>query len=173
MKRFYRALSYLILVALFIAPVAYSQSTSRGVTTWHADENFIVDVQNEFNTILGLINGPHPVAVPYNFIAIPAATVILRFVAPVDLTFPANLASGTPAPASVCNAKTASTGTAVFKIEVDDVQVASATFTASTGCTFSVQPAFVVPAGHTLEAVSPSSPDATLANIAITVGAYR
>jgi hypothetical protein len=173
MKRLYRATAWLILLALFLAPVVHSQSTSRGITTWHADENFAIDVQNEFNTILGLINGPHPVGIPYDFIGVPVGSVLLRFDAPAALTFPANLASGTAAPASVCNAKVASTGTAVFKIEVNGVQMASATFTASTACTFSTQASFTMNAGDVLEVVSPSSPDATLANVAITIGAYR
>jgi len=151
----------------------HAQSLSRGVTTWHADENFANSVTAEFNLILGIINGPHPVGIPYDFIAVPAATVVLRFAAPAALTFPANLAAGTSAPASVCNAKTASTGTAVFSIQKNDVQVATATFTASTSCTFSTQAAFTMNAGDTLSVVSPGSPDATLANVAITIGATR
>jgi len=173
MKRFYRILSYLILVALFAAP-ALSQDVSRGVTTWHADENFIIDVQNEFNVILGLINGPKPVGIPYDFIAVPAANVVLRFATPVALTFPANLAAGTPAPASVCNAKTVPTADTVFSIQRDDVQIATATFAAgSHGCTFSTQASFTMAATETLSIVSSGSPDATIANIAITIGAYR
>jgi hypothetical protein len=173
MKLLKHTLTY-VLTFLLVVATASAQNISRGVTTWHADENFVTDVQNQLTNILNILNSPKPVGLTFDFIGIPPTSTSLRFVAPTLINFPANLGSGTIAWASLCNAKTASTADTVFSITKNGVQIATATVPSGTKtCTFSTQAAFTLSAGDTLSVVSPASPDATLANIAFTLGASR
>lgn len=167
-----KRISAYVLTFLLIVATADAQNISRGVTTWHADENFVTDVQNQLTNILNILNSPKPVGITFNFIGVPPGSTSLRFVAPVLISLPANLGTGSIAWASVCNAKTAATSSATFLIQKNDSTVATAVIASQT-CAFSTQAAFTLSPGDTLEVVSPASPDATLANIAFTIGASR
>jgi hypothetical protein len=96
----------------------------------------------------------------------PAANeVVLRFVAPAaGTTLPSGLSDSRAA------AKVAATAEAVFPITHDGAQVGTMTFAAAaTVATFAMAANTVMGAGDMLEVVAPATPDATLADLGITL----
>ena len=92
-----------------------------------------------------------------------ASATVLSFVSVRSFTIPANFAD------SLATAAEASTGTATFDIRKNNISIGSVTFTASSTGVFSTMEAVAFTAGDTLKIVAPTSQDATLADIAITI----
>jgi hypothetical protein len=110
----------------------------------------------------------------FDFIGIPTASTQIKYVVLRTYTVPANFTTLGNASASLCSAGAASTGSAVFNIQHNGSNVATATFSPSSSiCTFSTQAGFTLVAGDTLGVISPASPDATLSNISISIGTVR
>jgi hypothetical protein len=110
----------------------------------------------------------------YDFIGTPTSSTTIKYVILRTFTVPANFAASGNAAASLCSASVAATGSAVFNIQHNGLTVATATFApSSTVCTFSTQASFSLIAGDTLSVVAPTSPDATLSDISITLGTIR
>jgi len=94
-----------------------------------------------------------------------ASEVLLRFVAPsTGTTFPAGLSD------SRAKAKVAATSSKVFSITEDGTQVGTMTFAVGgTVATFAMAANAALTEGQMLEVVSPAVPDATLADLGITL----
>lgn len=93
-----------------------------------------------------------------------ASQIVFRFIAVRALHFPASL-TGSQAKAGV-----AATGSTVFDIQKNGSSVGSITFSASgTTGAFSAASAISLAAGDVLSIVAPGTPDATLADISITL----
>ena len=94
-----------------------------------------------------------------------ASEVIARFIAPAaGTTFPSGLSD------SRMKAKVAATAQAVFTITHDGSSVGTITFAAAgTTGTFALGASIVLTAGQLLEVVAPGTPDATLADLAMTI----
>ena len=86
--------------------------------------------------------------------------VILRYPIPREVTFPASLTL------SLMIANTAATAETVFSLQKNDVEFGTATFAASgTSATFAAASDTTFSVGDILTIVSPSTPDATLADL--------
>lgn len=83
----------------------------------------------------------------------------------VAVIFPANFAS------SVAKALTAPTGSPVFSLQKNGVEFGTLTYSGGTGTFVSPETSFVP--GDVLTLVAPTSPDATIAHLAITLFAQR
>jgi hypothetical protein len=96
------------------------------------------------------------------FPGVPTASQVVTYVAAraitIDHTAPGNCAAGT-----------ASTGTATFNIKKNGSAAATAVFTASATGAYTISSDIVLAAGDILTFTSPASPDATLADIGITL----
>lgn len=93
-----------------------------------------------------------------------ASELLMHFVAVRSFTLPAALTG------SLLDANASATGSSVFSIKVNGVQIGTCTVAAAgaTG-TFAAAEATTVVAGDVLEIYAPSSQDATLADLAITL----
>lgn len=97
-----------------------------------------------------------------------ASAVVVRFVAVRAINF----ASGMALSKAIAN--TAATGSTTFSIKKNGTQFATFAFAASgTSATFTAASATAFAAGDVLTITAPASPDATLADIAITLAATR
>ena len=93
-----------------------------------------------------------------------ASQVDIRFTAGRAYTIPANLAG------SLVSAKTAATASAVWSLQKNGVTVATFTFAAGgTTATLSTQASIVFNVGDKLQTLSPSTVDATLADVDFTI----
>ena len=175
MKTPLRRLLATLAVLLLIPLLARAQISTNGVIVWEATQQWANDIQAQLTSLQTQISSPKPVGIVYNFIGVPAATTRLSFVAPTIISLPANFAAGSsPAWASLCTARVAATSSTTFTIDDNYSPVATLNFGSNaTTCTFSTQAAFSLAAGDTLTIISPASPDATLADIAITIGGSR
>ena len=98
-----------------------------------------------------------------------ADQVIMRFVSPVDLSFADDFAS------SRLDAETAATASTVFDVNVEGVTVGTITVAISgtTGTFVTTGGAVTVNAGEVIDITAPTTPDATLAGISITLKGLR
>ena len=110
----------------------------------------------------------------FNFISVPLSNLLVKYVALRTYTVPANFTAAGNAASSKCSANVAATGSAVFNIQHNGSNVATATFAPSgTTCSFSIQAGFTLIAGDTIGISAPSTVDATLSDISITLGTVR
>jgi hypothetical protein len=153
----------------------------RGASTWSA-ESLSAFLDESFSSVQGMIlrrgasvwaaeSPPLPYA---QFMpSAPAASAIARLSVTEASAFAANFSGSSGL------AKTASASTAITKVNVvhagATTQIGSVTFSASTTATFGTTggTAQSMAAGDLLEFVYPSSPDSTLADVAITLRATR
>lgn len=126
------------------------------------------EVWNKLNAINNAVFAAAPVDIGIWVVGLPSASEkILNFVSDRALTFPKNLAG------SVAKAQTASTGTAVWNINKNGGNVGTLTFTASATGVFAMASAMTLAIGDILNVVAPTSQDATLADISITLACTR
>lgn len=74
---------------------------------------------------------------------------------------------------SIAVARDASTGTAVYKIKKNDVEIGTITFTASDDGVFALASETTVSVGDRLSLIAPNPQDATLARVTISVVGFR
>lgn len=133
--------------------------------------NISIYINNAFQSY---IPSNQPADFGYNFIGIPAGSLIIKYVLLRTYTFPANFTASGNAAASLCSARVGATASTVFTILHNGTQVATATFAPSSAtCTFSTQSSFAGSSGDSIAIESPASADATLSDISITLGATR
>lgn len=97
-----------------------------------------------------------------------ASAILMRFVAVRAITFPSGMSL------SKAIANTAATASATFSIKKNGTSFATFAFSASgTSATFTAASATAFAAGDILTITAPASPDATLADLAITLAATR
>ena len=93
-----------------------------------------------------------------------ASSSLFRLVAPRAFTLPQNLTG------SIAKAGTAATGSTVFTLKKNGTQIGTMTFAASgTTATFSFASAASFTIGDIIDLVAPSTQDATLADISVTL----
>ena len=110
----------------------------------------------------------------FSFVGIPTSSLLVKYVALRTYTVPANFTAAGNAASSKCSANVAATGSAVFNIQHNGSNVATATFAPSgTTCSFSTQAGFTLIAGDTIGISAPRTVDATLSDISITLGMVR
>ena len=113
------------------------------------------------------------VTVPYdvtNFIngTLLSNETVMRVVAARSFAIPANFAG------SIAVATTAPAASSVFAVRKNGVQIASIAYSAgSTSGVFSSTPQITFNVGDQLSVTAPSTPDTTLASIAITIAGVR
>lgn len=145
---------------------------------WHA-----VSLNNELNDVFSSTQGKmlrrgasvwqaedDPLPVPTFMSGAPAASAVIRYIVTDAMTFPINFSD------SKGNAKTAPTADADIDVSINGVSVGTVHFAAaSNSATFSsvIASPTVAAVGTVIEFAFPASPDATMANIAITLRGVR
>jgi hypothetical protein len=123
------------------------------------------------STIL-LANQPADFA--FFFPGTPTASSIISFIVTRTYTLPASFLASGNAANSLCRATIAATDDTVFNLQRSGSNIATITFPAGMAtCNFSAVGPFTFSPGQVLTVEAPASPDATLANISITVSGVR
>lgn len=121
--------------------------------------------QSRANFTSGLAGGTTPYDVGVTYAGIPSSSlVILRLPLPRTVDF--DWGGGV----SQANAGTGATGSPVFSLQKDDVEVGTLTWS-GTGGTYSGEANFVT--GEVLTIVAPATPDSTLSDIGIVLAGVR